>query len=822
MLIPHRKLSIDINRPNQYTVDFIAHVGDKNTRYIDITLNADGEPIELEQGCTATVTYVSDGVLIEQETECDVDGSTVIVGIDTEKVKSLRSGILEIQPKIVDGSGNIIVSQIPVLVRISPDIAEHGRVDDDSLGSYAEVVREIAAARGSYTDLKERLDHTGTPTDEQVAEAVEEYFDEHPISGAEKFVEVTDTSDTAVDNCTDPDTVYIVRVVSGVVTTTKMRVICTPNVAGQMAQYAMTKDGYIISRKFTATVWGAWDFIPDSKRVASMISAAIAGKADSSAIPTKTSELKNDSGFLTSHQDISGKADKSTNLAGYGITDAYTKSEVDALVSGGVIPQYVIDESESVLAKAFAHKGLGRTIRFIAVSDSHNDATKASHDYTRVSNMHCGQAVKYIAERIPLDFVASLGDMTWAGVAHTTAQYQTDWLKADIQEMNMFLKDGFSGVPNIRVVGNHDQCATTDSGGTVSRLQNSGAYQYFGRYSAGANDGLSNYGYYDIENVRLRVIYLNTSDTVSTSTQGTLLSVSQEQKNWLCETLIEVNSKSDAANWKILLLSHAPLDMVSGIAADILIPYTNGGTYGSYTFTNHNAKIIGNCHGHTHCYRVDYMADKIRRFTIPNSNYYDNNHYKNNANYSAWNEDTTYSKTANSRTDTSFSLVTVDLDSLTCYVDNYGAGYDREFSLDYKSAPAPVNLFDKNDADVVIGGRFNSSHGVTADQTNELVTGFIPAATADMLHVETNLANNKNAYTGEMNFYNSNKEYIGRYRSPKAAQNAGIAATPAWAADYLSADFDLSKVADNGTSSGTAYVRFCLAYTDIDSIVITK
>ena len=380
--------------------------------------------------------------------------------------------------------------------------------------------------------------------------------------------------------------------------------------------------------------------------------------------------------------ELSGKADKSTT---------YTKSEVDALVSGGVIPQYVIDESESVLAKAFAHKGLGRTIRFIAVSDSHNDATKASHDYTRVSNMHCGQAVKYIADRIPLDFVASLGDMTWAGVAHTTAQYQTDWLKADIQEMNMFLKDGFSGVPNIRVVGNHDQCATTDSGGTVSRLQNIGAYQYFGRYNAGANDGMSNYGYYDIENVKLRIIYLNTSDTVSTTSQGTLLNVSQEQKNWLCETLIDVNSKSDAADWKILLLSHAPLDMVSSIAADILIPYTNGGTYGSYTFTNHSAKIIGNCHGHTHCYNIGYISDVIRRFTIPNSNFYDNNHYKDNANYSAWNEDTTYPKTENSRTDTSFSLVTVDLDNDMCYIDNYGAGYDRAFNVDYKKAVSSIS-----------------------------------------------------------------------------------------------------------------------------------
>ena len=33
-------------------------------------------------------------------------------------------------------------------------------------------------------------------------------------------------------------------------------------------------------------------------------------------IPTKTSELTNDSGFLTQHQDISGKADKSELFSG--------------------------------------------------------------------------------------------------------------------------------------------------------------------------------------------------------------------------------------------------------------------------------------------------------------------------------------------------------------------------------------------------------------------------------------------------------------------------------------------------------------------------
>ena len=41
-------------------------------------------------------------------------------------------------------------------------------------------------------------------------------------------------------------------------------------------------------------------------------------------VPTKVSQLSNDSGYLTKHQDISGKADKATTLSGYGITDAYT------------------------------------------------------------------------------------------------------------------------------------------------------------------------------------------------------------------------------------------------------------------------------------------------------------------------------------------------------------------------------------------------------------------------------------------------------------------------------------------------------------------
>lgn len=59
-------------------------------------------------------------------------------------------------------------------------------------------------------------------------------------------------------------------------------------------------------------------------------------KANKADVYTKTetyskSEIDN-KGFLTEHQDISGKADKATSLAGYGITDAYTKTETDGKI----------------------------------------------------------------------------------------------------------------------------------------------------------------------------------------------------------------------------------------------------------------------------------------------------------------------------------------------------------------------------------------------------------------------------------------------------------------------------------------------------------
>ena len=111
-------------------------------------------------------------------------------------------------------------------------------------------------------------------------------------------------------------------------------------------------NGTYAGRVFTRSILKA---TPSSWRLLSIFDGSYTSLTNTPTIPTKTSELTNDSGFLTSvpseyvteteldskgylteHQDISGKADKATTLSGYGIGDAYTKTEVDAAISSAI------------------------------------------------------------------------------------------------------------------------------------------------------------------------------------------------------------------------------------------------------------------------------------------------------------------------------------------------------------------------------------------------------------------------------------------------------------------------------------------------------
>lgn len=58
----------------------------------------------------------------------------------------------------------------------------------------------------------------------------------------------------------------------------------------------------------------------------------ITGKAVNITVPTNNNQLTNGAGYITSSA-IANKADKATTLSGYGIADAYTKTEMDSALS---------------------------------------------------------------------------------------------------------------------------------------------------------------------------------------------------------------------------------------------------------------------------------------------------------------------------------------------------------------------------------------------------------------------------------------------------------------------------------------------------------
>lgn len=128
-----------------------------------------------------------------------------------------------------------------------------------------------------------------------------------------------------------------------------------------------------------------------------------------------------------------------------------------------------------------------------------------------------------------------------------------------------------------------------------------------------------------------------------------------------------------------------------------------------------------------------------------------------------------------------------------------------------------ANLFDKNDSDVVLNGRYNSSNAVVAYAEGQLVTGYIEGNVGDTFTLKSDKAQNANGYTGTLMAYDSNKNYVAKFVNAATATGGW-----AWASDNLSGTITLTGEYGSEPYNNVAFVRFCIAYTDIDSIVITK
>lgn len=354
--------------------------------------------------------------------------------------------------------------------------------------------------------------------------------------------------------------------------------------------------------------------------------------------------------------------------------------------AGGGTPDYVKEEADEVAATILGLQN-ANTFTFACVSDAHVNYGLSYAEQTQESAAHAGMAIERVAAQVGLDFVANLGDNLWG------ENTEVDNAKKENLLLNQSIFDAFRSHLNFRLVGNHDANRWDACIPTAEIYAMNGQYNQFDNTGATRIRG---YGYNDLEQYKLRVIALNTSDYIDNKGGYAL---SDEQKLWLMRSL-DLSDKSDAAQWSILILSHFPLDFPSSDynthedVPAILTAYQNGTEVtidaGSYDYAGKNAAtIVANIHGHLHNFAVGTMdGSGITRVCTPNTCFYNNGASGTEAD-ERYQPNEVYDKTADSAQDTTVTFYVIDLENHMIHSVNYGAGYDRE--IEYNAEKPEVS-----------------------------------------------------------------------------------------------------------------------------------
>jgi len=156
----HKSITIDVNDRNAPNIVAIANVNDKAVRYLDVMLTASGEKLTFAD-CSVTATFATDGYLISDSVACTLNSTADVITVPLEDFKSM-SGFLAIEIKIANGETQVLNTPLTLKVMVTPSLAENSKINNESAGSFADISREVATARGSFNSLGARLDTVDT------------------------------------------------------------------------------------------------------------------------------------------------------------------------------------------------------------------------------------------------------------------------------------------------------------------------------------------------------------------------------------------------------------------------------------------------------------------------------------------------------------------------------------------------------------------------------------------------------------------------------------------------------------------------------------
>lgn len=349
------------------------------------------------------------------------------------------------------------------------------------------------------------------------------------------------------------------------------------------------------------------------------------------------------------------------------------------------IPSYVKAEALAVSEKVKAVMKAD-SIVFLSVSDFHHTGPQVDSWQTNINagNLHACQALKVLSYSLPqIDFACMLGDVTFGNAQTTTALMQQQF-----DQINGWLGEAWRGIPQLRTVGNHDTGEYSTLVGAQFLKNN------IWKYNEGAVYGSEEYGYCyrDFAEKKLRVICLNTCEGETVSGESAAYCCSPEQLLWFAQTLYDVGSKADAAQWGVIVLAHYPLDLGGAHpTGNIVKAYVAGESTVqngvTVNFNGHNsAKFIANVHGHNHCFQFGKLHSVANgqgtefdawRMCTPNACFYRNNSGVVTMNGISFGDPAPYDKTAGTGKDTAFNVNVINPSEQVLYSFCYGAGIDR-------------------------------------------------------------------------------------------------------------------------------------------------
>lgn len=419
-----------------------------------------------------------------------------------------------------------------------------------------------------------------------------------------------------------------------------------------------------------------------------------------------------------------------------GTTTKYKVAEMGAAVTAlpnedtithADIPNYVKAEALAVAEKVKAVMKAD-SIVFLSVSDFHHTGAQVDNWQTNINagNLHACQALKVLSYSLPqIDFACMLGDVTF-GNAKTTTQL----MQQQFNQINGWLGEAWKNIPQLRTVGNHDTGEYSTLVGAQFLKNN------IWKYNEGAVYGSEEYGYCyrDFAEKKLRVICLNTCEGETVSGENAAYCCSPEQLLWFAQTLHAVGSKTDAAQWGIIVLGHYPLDLGGAYpTGNIVKAYVAGESTVqngvTVNFSGHNAaKFIMNVHGHNHCFQFGKLHSVANgqgtefdawRMCTPNACFYRNNSGVVTMNGISFGDPAPHDKTAGTGKDTAFNVNVINPSEQVLYSFCYGAGIDRTIgyaaTVYYSITNTLTNVTTSNDAIAAEDGTAYSATITAAD-----------------------------------------------------------------------------------------------------------